>query len=237
MQTCTDTVSLPHTMADLRNFDMTAVSVIDILPPRAGAQAGAKVAPLTYKGQDLKLIIGTPTQPVRIPFPASSFDGNPAATRVNLVLEIEDAIVQACFAALDKAIIEILTTRSVEFFKEQLSQEQVCMCFKPTLTNSPAPYKPVLKMKMEAGDKRRVNIWDEEGALVDLPSCLRNSKVVAQISMRPLWVASNSVGVSLQADNLMLVSQEAELLCPFRLLLKNVSERETMLDQAMLEDR
>ena len=74
-------------------------------------------------------------------------------------------------------------------------------------------------MEINIGDVYRVNIWNEEGSQIDLPSCFRNSKVVAQISLRNVWFASNSCGASLQADDIMLVSQEAELACPFRHML------------------
>ena len=110
------------------------------------------------------------------------------------------------------------------------------MCYKSTLTSTP-PFKPTLRAKLNIGETRRVNIWNEEGALIDLPSSFRNSKVVAEVSLRSLWFASNLVGVSLQADNLMICSQEAELVCPFKHMLSKLSEEETMLDEAMLEDR
>ena len=53
----TDSDNLPHTMTDLCSFDMAALSILDLLPPKPGGQAGAKIAPLSYKGADLKLII------------------------------------------------------------------------------------------------------------------------------------------------------------------------------------
>ena len=72
---------------------------------------------------------------------------------------------------------------------------------------------------------------------MDLPACWRNSNVVVELSLRNIWFASNSCGASLQADNIMICSQEAEPICPFRFMPQNLSEEETMLDQAMLEDR
>ena len=148
MQTAyTDSDSLPHTMADLRNFDMSAVSVMDLLPPRAGGgPAGAKFAPALYKGNELKLLLGTPTQPDRVPYEIGNFDRNVTATRVNITFEVEDPIVQAFFVALDKALIEILTQRSTDFFKKALTKDQVALCFTPTLNVSP-PYKATIKGK------------------------------------------------------------------------------------------
>ena len=73
-------------MADLRGFDMSAVSVMDLLQPRAGGgPAGAKFAPVLYKGNELKLLLGTPTQPVRVPFEIGNFDRSVPATKVNIV--------------------------------------------------------------------------------------------------------------------------------------------------------
>ena len=128
-------------MADLRHFDMSAVSVADILPPRAGGgPAGAKFDPVLYKGNELKLLLGTPTQPVRVPFEIGNFDRSVTATRVNIIFEVEDPIIQAFFVALDKALVGILTQRSADFLKNQLTHRQVEVCFKPTLNVSP-PYK------------------------------------------------------------------------------------------------
>ena len=75
------------------------------------------------------------------------------------------------------------------------------------------------------------------GSAIDLQSCFRNSKVVVQMSLRNVWFASNSCGASLQADDIMICSQDAELVCPFRHMLAKMSEVETMLDEAMLGDR
>ena len=136
--TYTATDCSAYILADLRCFDMSAVSVADILPPRAGGgSAGAKIAPVLYKGNELKLLLGTPTQPVRVPFEIGNFDRSVTATRVNILFEVEDQLIQAFVVALDKALVGILTQRSTDFFKKQLTQDQIAMCFKPTLNVTP----------------------------------------------------------------------------------------------------
>ena len=89
------------------------------LPPKKrGGQVSAKVAPLLYKGKDFKLVVGTLLQPVRVPFEFGTIDNNPSATRINIVYEVTDPLLQAFFNALDETIIGILTERCQDLFKK-----------------------------------------------------------------------------------------------------------------------
>ena len=81
----------PLTNSMMVDFDFVATSSMETsIPKKGGPQAGAKIAPLLYKGCPIKIILGSLEQPVRVPFPIGTFDHNPAATRVNIVFEVHD---------------------------------------------------------------------------------------------------------------------------------------------------
>ena len=225
----------PVTM--IADFDFSAISIMEVLVPKKGGVQGAKIAPILYKGQPINFLLGSLEEPVRIPFPVSTFDRNPAATRVNMVLEVNNPAFQAFFKEFDEAIIRILTNRSTEFVQQKsLSHEQVSMCYKPCLNHSP-PYSPNVKCKINIGDDaNQVTVWNDDGKNIDIPQLFRKSKVTAELTLRAVWLASNMCGLSLQSDHIMLCQKEADTPCPFHSMLVNLTENE-LIENTEEDDR
>ena len=206
---------------DMSKFpDLEALQIAAPLAPKKGASAGAKICPVTAEGKAITLFLGTFENPVRVPFEAGCWEEAAVNTRVNLSLEITDPSCQLFFEALDTKIIELLSSRSSEFFKKHVNADQIRMMFRSSLATT-APYVPTLKVKMNVTDDARgVNVWNSCGEVVpheERPQLWRNLKVAARISIRSVWLSSNMIGVSLQAEDLLLVEQETAPVFPFKM--------------------
>ena len=136
---------------------------------------GSKIAPLKCEG---KHCVYTPDSYLRVIFEPGSFDKDPTAQRLNLVLECDDDF-QAQIAAFDAWFVEYLTVNSERLLKRKMSPEQVangyCSCVKlPTGWKS---FQPTLKTKIDLEGLGTIRCWDTNGASISMPYTWRGLKL------------------------------------------------------------
>ena len=67
--------------------DLAKLRLSAPLPPKKGASATARIAPLSLEGQPVVVLLGSIDCPVRCPFEATNYSKEPS-DRVHLCLEI-----------------------------------------------------------------------------------------------------------------------------------------------------
>ena len=82
-------------------IDFPDLDSLEIAPALASKKgAGARICPL--EGIQLKMIIGSMEEPIRVPFEISNWDKSDTSTRVNLNYELTDTTHQAKIELLDE---------------------------------------------------------------------------------------------------------------------------------------
>jgi hypothetical protein len=165
---------------------------------------GSKIAPLKCEG---KHCVYTPDSHLRVVFEPGSFDKDPTAQRLNLVLECDDDF-QAQIAAFDAWFVEYLTLNSERLLKRKMSPEQVvngyCSCVK--LPTGGKSFQPTLKTKIDLEGVGTIRCWDTSGASISMPYTWRGLKLKPRLLFSHLWIMGAQFGVVLKIT-------DAEIAC------------------------
>ena len=165
---------------------------------------GSKIAPLKCDG---KHCVYTPDSYLRVVFEPGSFDKDPTAQRLNLVLECDDDF-QTQIKAFDAWFVEYLTVNSERLLKRKMSPEQVvngyCSCVK--LPTGGKSFQPTLKTKIDLEGNGTIRCWDTNGASISMPYTWRGLKLKPRLLFSHLWIMGAQFGVVLKLT-------DAEIAC------------------------
>jgi hypothetical protein len=185
---------------------------------------GSKIANLKCDDGN-KCAYTPPTDHVRIPFEPSTFDKDPTARRLNLVLECDEEL-QAEIKAFDAWIIQYLTEHSERILKKTMTAEQVAAgyssCLKAPVKVPPSgkKYKPTLKTKIDLDGRYAVRCWNTDGESVSSPHTWKNLKLKPRIIFSHLWIMGNQFGVVVRITDAQLAGYDPDedviMVNPFR---------------------
>jgi hypothetical protein len=167
---------------------------------------GSKIAPLKCEG---KHCVYTPDSYLRVVFEPGSFDKDPTAQRLNLVLECDDDF-QAQIQAFDVWFVEYLATNSERLLKRKMSPEQVlngyCSCVK--LPTGGKSFQPTLKTKIDLDGNGAIRCWDTNGASITMPYTWRGLKVKPRLNFSHLWIMGAQFGVVLKITDVEIACND-----------------------------
>ena len=144
---------------------------------------GIRICPIQLDGKPFKLVVGTPDQPLRVPFHVAPFNEDDASTRLNLNLEVVDEQLQELFRIPDDKVLNELVTKT-DLFKKPMPKDKLALMFRCSLPPN-GKYIPLLRVEIEIGDgARRVRTWDSNGGPDELPSDWKDLKLVARLEVR-----------------------------------------------------
>ena len=142
-------------------------------------------------------------------------DGPEAKSRKKMELSIgrDSPIIQVA-QRIDEFVVQYTTRKSVEFFKKQMTEDQVRTLFRPTVTLPEDPTRRALmRVKVNAEEsKRPTNVLVAlnerqyaQGKLADIQQGC-SMKVIFEIG--GIWYAAKSFGVTLVAKNVLVYASK-----------------------------
>jgi hypothetical protein len=167
---------------------------------------GAKVAPLTSKGETLKWTPG----PSQVLFQPKAFN-DPAASRVSVCFrstpEIEDYVHE-----LEAWILKEVSSNPQVYLGQAYPEAKVREMFTSALKTSEKGYTH-LRAKMNLAGKGQVKCWDENRKPRPPPDDWTMCEVQPCLHIKGLWVMSKDFGLLIEmADALVGESSQQ---CPF----------------------
>jgi hypothetical protein len=180
---------------------------------------GSKVAKLSDNG---KLCVYTPSSCLRVPFEAGTFDKDPCAQRLNLIIECDDELQEDIYK-FDAWIVQYICEHSERLLKRKMSLEQVtagcCSCLK----SAPAGknFNPTLKTKINLNGYSAIRCWNVDGQAASLPYTWRGLNIRPRLHFSHLWIMGQQFGVVLKSLDAELVESNQPggnefRICPFR---------------------
>ncbi len=168
---------------------------------------GAKQVPIFYTNdKSVFLQLG----PLSTLFEPSAF-GDPAATRVNLVLTTNE-IVEETLSELDRRVVELLAADATKFFGTALTEAQILERMQPSLRVSDKGYKSC-RMKMNITGRNRVQIYDMNKMPCEAPENWIGTNVTARLVVKSVWLMNKEWGILYEAQAVQVDVQAVE--CPF----------------------
>ena len=116
-----------------------------------------KQAAISLNGQAFKFNIG----PAHVPYHVRPYNDSESSTRLNLHLEVTDPAWEQYFEQLDQKIVEIVASKSVEYFNKELSLDHIKLMYKPLLQKN-GTYNATVKAKINLESPRKLRAWNEE---------------------------------------------------------------------------
>ncbi len=185
----------------MASIDTTCLNLQDTFTTRRGA----KIAVLKACNGEC---IYQPNEFMRVPFEPSTFDKDPTATNLNLVLEtvpeVEEAIKQ-----FDNWLIDYLTQNCERILKRQLTREQVAAGYTSPLRFSDKGYPATLKTKIStAPGKHCIACFSREsherGKQREPPESWRQYNVSPRLHISHLWIMGSQFGPLIRVTDAML---------------------------------
>ena len=182
------------------------VSAMELGSLQVSAKGAKQVPIFDQNDKSIFLQLG----PLSTLFEPSAF-GDPAATRVNLVLSSNE-LVEAELQKLDSRVVELLAADSTKYFGTALSEAQVLKRMQPSIRVSDKGYKSC-RMKMNISGRGRVAIYDMNRQPCEAPESWAGSTCTARVLVKSVWLMAKEWGVLYEAQAVQLDVQPAE--CPF----------------------
>ena len=182
---------------------LTDISLLSFDEPFI-SKRGSKSCKLKYDTGDLT---HTPNSFLRVPFVPSTFDKDPLATRLSLVIECDEEMHKYALA-LDEWAISYLATHSERIFKKSMTVEQVRVNYN-SLLKQQAGYAPTLKCKIDTEGRRGVCCWNESGEQLPHPEHWRQFAVKPKLHFSHLWIMGAQYGIVVQMTDALLTPSES----------------------------
>ncbi len=144
---------------------------------------------------------------LRVPFEPSTFDKDPAATRLSLAIECDEAL-EKYVGDIDAWLIKCLSDHSERIFKRVLSPEQVKANYNSCLKQV-AGYPSTLKCKIDKQGRKGVCCWAPTGEQLPLPDNWREFSVKPKLHFSHLWIVGAQYGLVVQMTDAELVPRES----------------------------
>ena len=167
--------------------------------------------------------VGANEARLRAPFGVSSFQGEGIKNdRMNLEFTAESTELVAFFKALDEAVQAVALQRCANWFKKELSKEEIASLYKPILTEKEG-YTPTFRTKINVG-KRPAKIHRAvdsggSGKFEYAPGTLNDvtpdARFCPVIEISGMWFMSRMFGVSLATTHVIVYPSEMSATWPF----------------------
>jgi hypothetical protein len=133
-------------------------------------------------------------------------------SRRSLELTIESPALRDFLTKLDDHNVRIATLKSEEWFKKQLTEDQVRNMYTPIVKEPKAPSnKETLKVKVKTTTKNATNVFrvvSAEPALEYVPGTtddlVRNAKCMVMVETSGLWFGPRQFGMSIAATDIIV---------------------------------
>jgi len=167
---------------------------------------GSKSARLTtHDGLD---VIHEPPCALTAPFGPSSFDKDPAATRMSFDIRCPEEA-QDFFQNLDAWAVEYLAEHSERLFKKKLSPEQVAVGYVSCLKTKEG-YEPLIRAKINTEGKKAICYWTPDGKERGPPESWRGVRMMLKLHVSHLWIMGTQFGLAINALDAQVLEQEEE---------------------------
>jgi hypothetical protein len=184
-------------------MDLSAITIGDATL----SKRGAKTAPLLADGKPL---VYMPAAYMPVVFQPSAYGAPSDANRVNLVVRSNDSVATE-LEELDQYLVATLVQESERLFGKQLSDASVRERYVPLLHQSDK-YPATVKSKLTLSGQGATKLWDEEKRSRGQPECWTACQVRPRWHLKCLWFMGTSVGVTVEATDLLLTETSRE--CP-----------------------
>jgi len=187
----------------MASIDTANVSLRDVFVTRHGAKiAGIKDG----EGE----LIYQPNVFLRVPFEPSTFDKDPNATRLNLILETTPQV-QEAFQQFDEWLIQYLAEHSERILKKRLTVEQVRANYSSPIRTSDK-YPATLKVKMHTAGTNEVCLWhnlcSRPKPQTEAPARWRDYRVSPRLHVCHLWIMGSTFGPVVRITDALLDEDE-----------------------------
>jgi hypothetical protein len=187
------------------------MSTLDVNAIKLGAlqtsSKGAKQVPL-FLNNDTSIF--TQLGPLSVQYEPSAF-GDPAASRVNLVLSTNE-LVEKTLSELDARVISLLAADSAKYFGTALSESQILERMQPSIRVSEKGYKSC-RMKMNITGRNRVQLFGMDKTPCEPPETWVGSNVTVRMLVKSVWLMNKEWGVLFEAQAVQVETSAVE--CPF----------------------
>ena len=191
----------------LQNFD---VAQLFILEPQHSSR-GPKTARLTMSGRIPSFIV---KEDMQAPFGASSFDKDPANSRLSMAFRGET--LTKLGENLEEWAVQQLSKTPEKYFGKSMSEADIrgCLC---SNVKRKEGYPALVRAKCNTGAvDNPIRCWDERGSEIPLPTSWKHLTVTsAQFFPVKLWFMSGRWGLVLEVRDVQVAQQCETRQCPF----------------------
>ena len=188
----------------MASIDIANVSLRDVFSTRHGA----KIASIKAGEGDL---VYQPNEFMRVPFEPSTFDKDPKATRLNLILETTPQV-QEAFQQFDEWLIQYIAEHSERILKKSVTVEQARANYSSPIRTSDKGYPATLKMKMDTDGKNEVGYWhnvcSRPKPQTEPPTRWRDYRVSPRLHITHLWIMGSTFGPVVRITDALLQEDE-----------------------------
>jgi hypothetical protein len=162
------------------------------------------------------LILNSPL--LRVPFGLSEFT-NYGKTTYTLNLSFQDDnddvnIMKDRMHSLDVVLMELAVKNSMEWFKKNLSREEVAKMYKPICkpSNNPSYASTFrVKVKQHANGTVLTDVVNKiSSSKCDINDIQKGCLAEVHVSFSPVWIVNNTFGISLLAEKIEITEKPSE---------------------------
>mgnify|MGYP001211786240 CR=1 FL=1 len=202
--------SFPAKGAQIQTIKMMDLASICLKDTQVSARGAKSCQARAQDGTRVSFTLGTSQEPVTTPFGATSFGGEEGGRKtLEFSLSAEQ---EKEWASFDAWAVSYLAQNSYRLFKAIKTEEQIRENYRSPVQKK-GDYRATLRCKVNTDGAHPVRCWNVAKERVDLPEDLRDTELVAKISLSHLWMMSREYGFVLNCTDLQLRSSSAE--CPF----------------------
>ena len=197
----------------ITTIDYTKLSFDDVFC----SKRGSKVARLNSGGDPCILML---KQHLRSPFDASTFDKDPAATRLNLQISLDDPIVVEQLQAFEAWLLDYLAQHSERIFKKVLTSDQLKANYSSFMREPTKDgLSPLLKTKIDIEGRTAVCCWDTNGAAMEPPDTWAGLHIQPRLHFSHLWLMGAQFGLVIRLTDAKIAEEsprpQGVRECPF----------------------
>ena len=130
--------------------------------------------------------------------------------KMNLDVALDEESVKK-FEAIDEWAIDKLAADPMQYFKQNLSREQIKLMFKKSVRQHEKDgklYSPTLRCKIVETGPYPTRCWNKDKEKVPRPEIWQNYKIDAIVTIKNLWFMSAQAGVLYGIDDCIIEQQD-----------------------------
>ena len=203
--------SLPCKQGPTPKTNMMDLASITLKDAQVSARGARSCLVRGTDGQKITFVLGSVQEPVTTPFGASAFNAEADTSRKTLEISIGTEA-EKQWDAFDAYAIGYLAKHSFRLFKRVMTEDQVRENYRSPVSRK-GDYPATVRCKVNCSGTSAVRVWDMKRERIDLPEDLRQTDLVAKVTLQSLWMMSKEYGFVLLVSDIQVRSSSAE--CPF----------------------